>query len=116
MYICIHNSVTIPHQNMDTLDMDSDVLQTHQAFHGRRQEESVILESAHGQLYMKVHLLFKVYILETTYDIAFIQEYSAVPHSMFSEDNHATGFQSLILEDLPSSMKFISPDKFVCAA
>src|SRR5260370_41530401 len=51
----------------------------------------------------------------TPYDIAFIQDYSAVPPSMLSEDDGDTRFHCLMLEDLPTSMRFISPE-FVCAA
>ena len=80
----------------------------------RKQEESVILKSTQGQLYTKVHLLFQLSILGTTYEVAFIQDYSAVPHSMLSEDNQDTGLQSLMLENLPNSMRFISPGEFVC--
>ncbi len=76
----------------------------------------VILKSIEGQSYVKVHLLFKVSISNTTYDIAFIQDYSAVPSSMLSEDDGNTGFHCLMLEDLPTSMRFISPEEFVCAA
>src|SRR5258708_34550036 len=47
---------------MDTLGMDYDTLQTHEDFHGRKQEESVILKGIHGWLYVKVLLLFKVYL------------------------------------------------------
>ena len=76
---------------MDTLGMDHDTLWTHEDFHGRKWEESVILKGIHGQLYMKVHLLFKVYLSSTMYDMAFIQ-------------------------DSPSGMRFISPEEFICAA
>ena len=101
---------------MDTLDMDYDILWTHLEFHGRKREESVILKSTQGQLYAKVHLLFQLSILGTTYKATFIQDYSAVPHSMLSEDNQDTGLQSLMLENLPNSMRFISPGEFVRTA
>ncbi len=95
--------------------MDYDTLQTHEAFHGRKQEESVILKGIHGQSYAKVHLLFKVSISSTTYDVAFIQDYSVVPHSMVCEDDHDTGFQCLMLDDSPSGTRFISPEEFMHA-
>jgi len=101
---------------MDTLGMDYDTLWTHEDFHGRKQEESVILKGIHGWSYVKVHLLFKVYLSSTMYDVAFIQDYSVVPHSMVCEDDHDTGFQCLMLDDSPSGMRFISPEEFICAA
>src|SRR5260370_20086087 len=116
MQIHIHKSIIIPYQNMNTLDMACDIIQTHDAFHGRRQEELAILKSIEGQSYAKVHLLFKVSISNTPYDIAFIQDYSAVPPSMLSEDDSDTRFHCLMLEDLPTSMRFISPEEFVHAA
>jgi len=75
--------------------------------------ELVILKSIEGQLYAKVHILFKVSISNTTYDITFIQDYSAVPSSMLSEDDGDTRFCCLMLEDLPTSTRFISPEEFV---
>ena len=96
--------------------MDYDTLQTHEDFHGRKQEESVILKGIHGQSYTKVLLLFKVYLSSTTYDVACIQDYSVVPHSMVHEDDHDTGFQCLMLDDSPSGTRFVSPEEFVCAA
>ena len=77
--------------------MDYDILRTHLEFHGRKWEESVILKSTQGQLYARVHLLFQLSISGTTYEVAFIQDYSAVPHSMLSEDDQDTGLQSLML-------------------
>ncbi len=53
---------------------------------------------------MKVLLLFKVYLSSTTYDVAFIQDYSVVPHSMVHED------------DSPSGTRFVSPEEFIHAA
>ena len=76
----------------------------------------VILKSIEGQSYAKIHLLFKISISNTTYDIAFIQDYSAVPSSMLSEDDGDTRFHCLMLEDLPTSTRFISPEEFICAA
>jgi len=116
MQIHIHKSIIILYQNMNTLDMVCDIVWTHETFHGRRQEESVILKSIDGQSYVKVHLFFKVSISNTTYDITFIQDYSAVPSSMLSEDDGNTGFHCLMLEGLLTSMKLISPEDFVCAA
>src|SRR5260370_37595955 len=118
MQIHIHKSVIIPYQNMNTHDMvcDIDIVQTHETFHGRRQEELVILKSIEGQSYVKVHLLFKVSISNTTYDITFIQDYSAVPPSILSEDDGDTRFCCLMLEDLPTSMRFILPEEFIHAA
>src|SRR5258708_20740658 len=101
---------------MDTLGMDYDTLQTHEDFHGKKQEESVILKSIHGQSYTKVHLLFKVSISSTMYDMAFIQYYSVVPCSMVCEDDHDTGFKCFMLDDSPSGTRFISPEEFVHAA
>ncbi len=101
---------------MDTLGMDYDTLWTHEDFHGRKQEESVILKGIHGWSYAKVHLLFKVYLSSTMYDVTFIQDYSVVPCSMVREDDHDTGFQCLMLDDSPSGMRFVSPEEFVCAA
>src|SRR5260370_34714477 len=101
---------------MDTLGMDYDTLQTHKDFHGRKQEELVILKGIHGWSYTKVLLLFKVYLSSTMYDMAFIQDYSVVPHSMVHEDDHDTGFQCLMLDDSPSGMRFFSPEEFICVA
>ena len=116
MQIHIHNSVIIPYQNMDTLDMDCDTVWTHKTFHGRRQEKSVILKNSEGQSYARLHLLFMVSISNTTHDVAFIHNYSAVPPSLLSEDDHDTGFLCLMLEDLPTHTRFTSPQEFVHAA
>src|ERR1700677_2292148 len=116
MQIHIHNSIIIPYQNMDTLDMDCDTVWTHKNFHGRRWEESVILKNSEGQSYARLHLLFTVSISNTTHDIAFIHDYSAVPPSLLSEDDHDTGFLCLMLEDLPTHTRFTSLQEFVHAA
>src|SRR5260370_1581301 len=67
------------------------------------------------QSYTKVLLLFKVYLSSTMYDVAFIQDYSVVPHSMVHEDDHDTGFQCLMLDDSPSGTRFVSPEEFIHA-
>jgi hypothetical protein len=90
-------------------------VRTHADFHGKKWEESVIFKNHHVYAFAKVHLLFKVSILGTEYDIAFIQDYSIVP-PILSEDDLDAGFLCLRLENLPGSTRFISPKGFVCAA
>src|SRR5260370_29284430 len=98
---------------MDMMEMDQDVLRTHELFHGQKCTESAILKAPHGQCYAKILMLFRISVSDKTHDIVLIQVYDPISNYMLNEDDHNIGFQQVHLEDASS---FFSPEEFVCTA
>src|SRR5260370_29344623 len=103
----------IPYWRMDTLEMDQDVLRTHEHFHGQKCKELAILKAPHGECYAKVLMLFRISVSGKVHDVIFIQDYNLIPDSMLNEDDHNVGFQQLHLGD---TSRFLSPEEFVSSA
>ncbi len=95
------------------LEMNQDVLRTHELFHGWKHEESAILRAAHGQHYAKILMLFSISVSGKMHDIIFIQDYDCIPDLMLNKDDHDVGFQQICLGD---TSRFVSPEEFVCTA
>ena len=57
--------------------------------------------------------MFKISVYAEEYDIAYVQDYTAVPLGLQSDNNKATGFQQVALGGM-DSMRFILPSSFVC--
>src|SRR5260370_41455024 len=98
---------------MDMLQMDQDVLRTHELFHGQKCMESAILKAPHGQRYAKILMLFKISVSDKTHDITLIQDYNPISDYMLNEDDRDVGFRQVRLGD---ASRFVSPEEFVCVS
>ena len=92
-----------------------DIVRTHESFHGQKREDSVIWNNAGQQAYAKLLLLFKLQVDETKYSLAFVQDYTAAPSNVLTDDDKATGFQQYSL-GAADATRFIFAKDFIRGA
>jgi len=92
-----------------------DIVRTHEKFHGKKREESVIWNNAGEQAYSKLLLLFKFWIDGTEHSLAFVQDYTPIASNHLTDDDRATAFLKFSLGGMDCT-RFIFPNQFIHGA